>query len=127
MSVTSIYTTLKNYSVSGVTNLSTPPNQLNTAQLPVKFVQLIESNYEVAALNNSFGLTKNTFDVVYVIEPVLQNTIDNNLTSYLSIVDNISTFTGNVSGAIECNVSYRVLTFGNTLYHTLIQRVVVLD
>lgn len=127
MSITSNYTSLRDMYVAGVTNLTSPPTQINTATLPFKFVQLTSTEFEVTSLGNTYGLQTNVFEIVYLVEPLLQNTSSNNLTSYLGFIDLLYDAIDTIASVLKVVVEYRILNIGNTAYHSLIQKVTMID
>lgn len=116
MDLLSKYNALKNGSVTGVLSLSSVPSQINTAQLPCKYVKYGSTSFAVASLNNGMGLPLHTFDIVFLIETVGQNNNIENQTAvlniasliynYLDAIDNILTVESNTSIILINGISY---------------------
>lgn len=124
--VQSSYSDLVSASISGVTSLTAIPSQISTAILPCKYVRYQGSQIQIATLGNSLGLPTYLFDMVVVIEPVLQNTNIANQTLCMVVADALETFFESIDNILSINISFEINLFNNTAYWTLIAEIEML-
>lgn len=96
----------KNLSISGVTGLQTPPQSLNTAQLPVGWPDLPEVT-QGALLVSCVGENKSRFMVYHIaLEPIGQNLPSVNYDSTVTLQDNIETAVDGLKGVLMNFIDY---------------------
>lgn len=85
---TDFATALGSMTVTGVTKkVTSPPTQINTAQLPMLYVRLPTGANTVAVLSGGMGLKQAGCEVVILVEPILQSTAPVNFALCLSLMD----------------------------------------
>lgn len=85
-------TAVASVAVSGVTTKETaPPSQVSTAILPVSYPRLPELSREIVSFGYTFGLDNSAVEVVFLIEPLMQNTNSANFSAMTALVDAIDT------------------------------------
>jgi hypothetical protein len=120
-------TAVAGVSVTGVTTAYTsPPSQLNTAALPVSYPRLPELEREVIAFGYQAGLQSSTVEMVFLIEPIMQNLSSANFASMTALVDAIDTaYAANAAtiGIDRWNIRQETSAYGETEYWALVATV----
>jgi hypothetical protein len=126
MTITEYYTELVNTSIVGINSLTSIPQQVSTAILPCKFVRFNTANVAVLTLSQTNGLPTYTFDVVFILEPVGQNTNIANQTLVMSVSEKILDYVESINDILSCTLSFEVNLFSNTPYWGLIATIEIL-
>lgn len=88
-------------SVAGVTTKETaPPSQVSTAVLPMAYPRLPELSREIVSFGYTFGLDASTVEMVFLIEPLMQNTNSANFSALTAMVDAIDTAYANAAADV---------------------------
>lgn len=117
---------LTDLTITGVTRVhDEPPHQLNTADLPAMYPRLPEQENEVISLGGTVGLATRTCELVFLVEPAMQNTNAANFAATVALVDAIETaLTGLSVGSIDrWTIRQETATFGDTPYWALVASV----
>lgn len=124
MNVKDCYDNLTNTSIDGVKSFLSIPSQINTAQLPCKYVKHNISTYGVASLNGSHGLANHSFDIVCLVEPIGQNNNIQNQTLVLNIISSLGDYFNNLADVISLETSNQVILINNVPYWGFVTTVV---
>lgn len=120
-------TAVAGLSVTGVTTAyTTPPTQLSTAQLPVSYPRLPELEREVIAFGYQVGLQSSTVEIVFLIEPIMQNINSANFATMTALVDAIDTALAagaSANGIDRWSIRQESAVFGDTEYWALVATV----
>lgn len=116
MNVRECYESLSETDIEGVKSFPSPPSQMNTAQLPCKYVKHNITTFGVASLDGSHGLANNTFDVVFLIEPIGQSTNITNQLLLLDIIDKLSDFYNDLVDVLSLETSTQVIVINKVPY-----------
>lgn len=127
MNIQTFYNSFRDMELSGVSNLASVPHQISTAQLPAKYVKYIDSQFNIATLQNKFGLPNHTFDIVFLIEPVGQNTNIINQTLCMTIADNIYAALDTIDFVVDATITSDIQVINAFRYWALTVTVGVID
>jgi hypothetical protein len=125
-SLTDYYNNLIVESISGVTSFTSIPTQLNTAQLPCKYVRWTNLQNAVSSLSQLNGLPSYTFEVVVLIEPVGQNTTVANQSLSMQIAEHMLSYAENLDGFLSINCAFEINLINNVAYWGLISTIEIL-
>ena len=114
-------------SVSGVTTAETaPPSQVSTAVLPMSYPRLPELTREIVSFGYTFGLDASTVEIVFLIEPLMQNTNSANFATLTAMVDAIDTAYANAAADVGINqwtIRQETAVLSDTPYWALVATV----
>lgn len=117
---------LVNGSISGVYNLSSVPSQINTAQLPCKYVKYGSTLFAISSLGNNLGLPTHSFEIVFLIESVGQNNNVQNQTSVLSIASQVYDYLDAINNIITVESSFSIILINGFSYWGFVVTVTIL-
>lgn len=121
--ISQYYASLRDTSISGITNLDSIPSQISTAILPCKYIRYQGSSIQVATIANTLSLPTHNFDIVVVIEPVLQNTNIANQTLCMTIAEYLENYFESVDDILSVNIAFEINIFNNTPFWALITEI----
>lgn len=117
MTVAAKYSTLKALSISGVTtSFDAPPNIINNADLPCKYVRLSQGENAVALLDNKFGLKQYGYEIVIVLEAVTLSDNVTNQNALLTLVDNAIPALEAITDIINYSFNIEIVRINEALY-----------
>lgn len=125
-SIQDYYNDLVDYDISGVTSLDSIPTQVTTAILPCKYVRFTNMEESVATLSNTNGLPTYTFQIVFLIETVGQNTTPNNQTLCMTIAEATKAFAESIEGMLTFSIDFEINVVNNAPYWGLIATMTIL-
>jgi hypothetical protein len=125
MSFATFVGALMDVSVSGVTRVhDEPPASVSTVDLPISYPRLPEQTNEVISLGFMEGLPTMRCEVVFLIEPLMQNTNAANFAAMVALIDSINTaFAASRIGIDSWEIRQETATLGDTPYWALIASV----
>ena len=124
--ISQYYGSLRDTSISGVTNLDNIPAQISTAILPCKYIRYQGSQIQISTLTNTLGLPTYNYDIVIVIEPVLQNTNIANQTLCMEIAEYLESYFESIDDILTVNIAFEINIFSNVPFWTLITEIEIL-
>lgn len=125
-SIQDYYNDLVDYDISGVTSLDSIPTQVTTAILPCKYVRFTNMEESVTTLSNTNGLPTYTFQIVFLIETVGQNTTPNNQTLCMTIAEATKAFAESIEGMLTFSIDFEINVVNNAPYWGLIATMTIL-
>lgn len=88
--------------VTGVTRkLDAPPDQLNTADMPVMYPRLPSSESGVVSFGSATGLRRAQMELAIVIDPNMQATTAETFATALTLMDNLTTALESNAGTLQ--------------------------
>lgn len=126
MDLLSYYEELSEGVISGVKNLQSTPSQINTAQLPCKYVKYGSTTFNVSSLANTMGLPLHTFDVVFLIEPVGQNNNILNQIAVMNIASLIYDYLDDIDNILTVESNTLIMVIGGINYWGFVVTVTIL-
>ena len=120
-------TAIANISVAGVTTKETaPPSQVTTAELPMSYPRLPELSREIISIGYQFGLDASTVEIVFLVEPLMQNVNSANFAAMTALVDAIDTAyaaAASTNGIDRWSIRQETATLTDTPYWALVATV----
>ena len=90
--LTALVNALDAMTVSGVVKShASPPNQMSTAELPLKFIGFPSEETPIISFDSTLGLRTASIELITLIAPVLHNTNRVNFPLTILLMDNIHT------------------------------------
>lgn len=88
--VTQLVTDLNSLTLTGVVRyVASPPEQVTTAEIPLKFVAFPETESPIISFSSAKGLRQVSIEVVVLISPVLNNITPANYLKATQIIDDL--------------------------------------
>lgn len=120
MTIQETYNALVSGSISGVKNFTSVPSQVNTAQLPCKYVKYGSTSFAVATLTNGLGLPSHSFEIVFLIEPIGQSNNILNQSAVMTIAENIYDYLDAILDVLSVESTNQVMLINGISYWSIV-------
>ena len=127
MSISSHYNELKNLSVSGVNNYTAPPERVNSADLPLKYVRVAQNEQTLGTFSNTYGLNTINYEIIILIETI---GLSDNLTNQdllIEIMDNLVTSMETLTNVTAYSTNVTVLRMRDNDFWSMLVGVTIID
>lgn len=90
--ITQLVSDLNDITLTGVVKyVANPPEQISTAELPLKFIAFPEAESPITSFSSSKGLQQVSIEIAIVISPVLNNLTATNYLTATQLMDRLET------------------------------------